>query len=145
MARGRPIEWTEEKIKEAKELYLQLLAQGKTEEEINECDGVPSWAYRYKWRKDADFLTECQEAVEIGTEKELYELERLHKEILQRACDSEIPPHAVTAAENIAKHKRWKAGKRTKTYAERTNIDLKAEVDIGVSLERALKRAKAEE
>ena len=129
MAKGsnpphRPKTWTDERVIEAKKIYLAALAEGKTEADIDKMDTVPTWRYRYEWRQNKDFLTECHKAIEIGTEKELNDYEQLQREMLLEARTNAIPPHAITMLENIGKHKRWKAGKRTKTYGDKITQEI---------------------
>jgi hypothetical protein len=133
MTAGRKKEWTPERVIEAKKIYLAALAEGKTEDDINKIDGVPSWPYRHEWRQDKQFFTECQKAIEIGTEKELNDYERLQQEMLSEARTNAIPPHAITMLENIGKHKRWKAGKRTKTYSDKLTVSGDAENPLAVT------------
>lgn len=108
---ARPIEWTPERVEEAKVLYLQLLRAGKTEEEIDAVDGVPCWDYRVQWSKDKSFSGNVHDARALGAERLLIEGEKIMRNTYDRALDDAASPQLVAVTENIMKHRRWKASK----------------------------------
>lgn len=114
MGAGRPIEWTPERMEDAKSLYLNLVSLGKTEAEINEVEGLPSWAYRYAWQNDVAFLTHLQEARRKSASIHAYDAIGIVKEAYDRALDEAASPQLVSAANNYAKVKLMVAAKLDK-------------------------------
>lgn len=108
---GRPVEWTEDRIADAKELYIELLKTGKTERQCNAVQDLPCYTRRLSWKQDPDFKARCEEASKIGVDAELGNLQDLMDDALLRVADGELPPHYVSLLNTMSQYYRWKAGK----------------------------------
>lgn len=119
---GKP-HYTEEQIEAAKELYLQLLAQGKTEVEIDVVDGLPGHTYRSKWKDQPTFAEQCLRARAIGAEYSLLHAETALDHVWAKADDDAANPQLVQVAVEKMKHARWKAAKFNSDYSEKKHIE----------------------
>jgi len=121
----RPVEWTEERIAEAKILYLQLLRAGMTEAQIDEVESVPCWDYRAQWKEDASYSDDVQRARSIGAERLLINAEKVLEDTYQRAVVDSASPQLVSVTDQIIKHARWKAAKfAPKVYGEKLQTEV---------------------
>jgi hypothetical protein len=103
-------------------LYLDLLAQGKTEAEVSAVEGMPSWPIRYKWQDDAEFLTNRSRAHAHGATIALLDARTKLEDTYQRALDDAASPQLVAITDKIAQHARWLASRLGKDYADKQDL-----------------------
>ncbi len=128
---GRPRIWEGEKAEQAKELYLELLAQGYTERELAVVENLPSYEVRWQWLKDEEFSIQCHEARAIGAEFILGNAEEALEDTYQRALDDAASPQLIQATESKMRHARWKASKYNKRmYGD----DRENNVNVGIGI-----------
>jgi hypothetical protein len=101
--------YSPEEVAVLKEVYLELLAQGKSERQIDVVDGMPSWGTRWQWKHDAAFLTQCRRAKAHGAEETLLQAEQKLAESIMRAEDEACPPQLPPLVKELMSHARWKA------------------------------------
>lgn len=134
---GRP-PFTEAQVADMKAVYLELLAKGKNEREIDCVDGMATWFTRYEWKKDPEFSTQCKMAKAHGAESDLLKAEMKLEETITRAEDEACPPQLPPLVKELLSHARWKAKCFNKDYADKqihvgdadnpVKIDTKVEV-----------------
>ena len=131
---ARPIEWTEDRLEEAKLIYLKLLRDGLTEDEIDKEDGVPCWNYRAKWKEDQSFSDNVQRARAIGTERILEGAEKVLKKTYEAAVEDKASPQLVSITDQIVKHARWKASKYSpRVYGDKTTVETEKPIEVNVT------------
>lgn len=126
----RPIEWTEERIEIAKELYLNLLRLGKTEREIDKVEEIPEHSQRCFWQRIPGFSEQCSEARAEGAVYILEEAEIKQEDAYERAiCDS-ASPQLISIVKDIMAHARWKASKYNKrVYGDKNTTEIVGDPD----------------
>jgi hypothetical protein len=106
---GRPVKWTEERQEEAKILYLELLAKGFNEREIDEADGVPDWKYRAVWKRDPEFYRQCQEARSHGVHKTIRKANHDLMETIENAKTGIVDPVLAGLIKTQLEYAKWLA------------------------------------
>ena len=133
---GRPVIWTPDKIVEAKQLYLALLKEGKTEYQINACEGLPSHPYRNEWLDDEEFAEQVKKARAIGATMILENYERDVELVYQMAIDEAASPQLVSVVKEKGTHARWKASKYNRQlYGDKNVTELQGSAENPVSVQ----------
>ena len=127
MVAGRP-PIPPEDVAAWQELYLELLAQGKTEAEVSSVEGMPSWTVRWKWQSDTEFKTNRSMAQAHGASLGLVDARKKLEHTYQRALDDAASPQLVAITYKIAQHARWLASRLAKDdFSETTKTENKNE------------------
>lgn len=122
MPAGRP-PIPPEDVEAWKALYLELLAQGKTEAEVSSVEGMPCWRTRYTWQQDEEFLSNRSMAQAHGASLGLQDAKRKLEDTYQRALDDAASPQLVAITDKIAQHARWLASRLAKNeYGDKTDV-----------------------
>lgn len=122
---GRPIEWTEDKVIIAKELYINLLRLGKTEREIDKVEEIPSHSQRCFWQEDNMFSERCAIARAEGAVYIIEEAEIKQEDAYERAIYDFASPQLISIVESMMKHARWKASKYNKrVFGDRSTTEV---------------------
>ena len=118
-----------------KALYLDLLAQGKTEAEVSAVAGMPSWPTRYSWQEDKEFFINRQRAQAHGATLALLDARNKLEDTYQRALDEAASPQLVAITDKIAQHARWLASRLGREdYGEKQDITSKGEAIKGAAV-----------
>ena len=123
MPAGRPPLIPPEDIDSWKNLYLELLAEGKTEAEVSQVENMPAWPKRYSWQEDEKFCINRSRAQAHGATKKLAAAESKLEYVYERALDDAASPQLVSITDKIAQHARWCASRLAKDeYGEKQDI-----------------------
>lgn len=96
-------------VAEQQELYLELLALGKTEREIDAVEGMACWRTRAGWKKDAEFNAQLMRTRELAAQNHLLNAEKKLEEVIMRAEDEACSPQLASLVNSMLHHARWKA------------------------------------
>lgn len=107
---GRP-PMSDERVSELKELYLSLLAAGKSEREISSVEGMCSWPTRLIWQEDEQFSIRRKTSMKQGVSARLEKYEERCEEVYTKAFDDAASPQLVGALKLIGDHERWRASR----------------------------------